>query len=69
MSGSFGGFLLTVLLTAASVLVLLALLLSRGWHRRLRRLRRRLLGQAWKPVYIEPCVLPEAPRASPERPK
>lgn len=59
---SFAAWLLLVLLTAGASLVVLNLLLARGWNRRLRRLRRRFLGAAWKPVYIEPHRLPDPPR-------
>ena len=59
---SFAGWLLLVLLSAIVCLVVLSLLLSRGWNRQLRRLRRRFLGNAWKPVYIEPYRLPDPPR-------
>lgn len=59
---SFAGWLLLVILTAGASLLTLNLLLARGWSRRLRRLRRRLLGTAWKPVFIEPHRLPDPPR-------
>lgn len=62
MSGSFASFLLLVLLACGVSFTLLSLLLSRGWNRRLRRLRRRFLGRAWKPVFIEPHRLPDPPR-------
>jgi hypothetical protein len=62
MTTSFAGWLLLVLASTLLSLGMLSLLLARGWSRRLRRLRRRLLGSAWKPVFIEPHRLPEPPR-------
>ena len=59
---SFAGWLLMVVLTGGASLLTLNLLLARGWNRRLRRMRRRLLGSAWKPVFIEPHRLPDPPR-------
>ena len=44
----------------AAGLALHALTRPRRWHPRLRRLRRYLLGQAWRPVLLAPYV-PEEP--------
>lgn len=62
MTNSFAGWLLLVLFSATLSLGALSLLLARGWNRRLRRLRRRLLGSAWRPVFIEPHRLPDPPQ-------
>lgn len=62
MSGSFTGLLLLMLASALVSLPLLSLAMTPRWRRSWRRLRRRLLGQSWKPVFIEPHSLTEPPK-------
>lgn len=57
MSVGFVGLLLLVLASALVSLPLLSLAMTPRWRRSWRRLRRRMLGQAWKPVFIEPYPL------------
>jgi len=64
MSGGFVGLLLLVLASALVSLPLLSLAMTPRWRRRWRRLRRRLLGQSWKPVFIEPHTLSKPPNPS-----
>jgi hypothetical protein len=57
MRGDFVGLLLLILASALVSLPLLSLAMTPRWRRNWRRLRRRLLGQSWKPVFIEPHPL------------
>ena len=41
-------------------LALHAVTRPRGWHPRLRRLRRYLLGEAWRPILLSPHVPAQA---------
>lgn len=52
----------------AGGLALHALTRPRRWHPRLRRLRRYLLGRAWRPVLLMPHVPAEPAPASPPVP-
>lgn len=62
MRGDFIGLLLLTLSTALVSLPLLSLAMTPRWRRNWRGLRRRLLGQAWRPVFIEPHLLTEPPQ-------